>query len=45
MNNLDLVFDVGANIGLFAKYMYSKNAKKVILIEANPLIKESIENG
>ena len=44
LNNLDLVFDVGANIGLFAKYMYSKNAKKVILIEANPLIKESIEN-
>lgn len=43
LNYLDLVLDVGANIGLFAKYMYSKNAKKVILIEANPLIKENIE--
>lgn len=43
INDLDLVLDIGANIGLFAKYMYSKNAKKVILVEANPLIKKSIE--
>lgn len=42
LNDLDLVMDVGANIGLFAKYMYQKNAKKVILIEANPLIDSSI---
>ena len=43
LNDLDLVLDIGANIGLFAKYMYNKNAKKVILVEANPLIKKSIE--
>jgi FkbM family methyltransferase len=43
LNDLDLVLDIGANIGLFAKYMYNKNAKKVILVEANPLIKENIE--
>ena len=43
LNDLDLVLDIGANIGLFAKYMYGKNAKKVILVEANPLIKKSIE--
>ena len=43
LNDLDLVLDIGANIGLFAKYMYDKNAKKVILVEANPLLKKSIE--
>ena len=43
LNDLDLVLDIGANIGLFAKYMYNKNANKVILVEANPLIKKSIE--
>jgi FkbM family methyltransferase len=43
LNDLDLVMDVGANIGLFAKYMYGKNAKKVILVEANPLINKNIE--
>lgn len=42
LNDLDVVIDVGANIGLFAKYMYGKNTQKVILIEANPLIEESI---
>ena len=43
LNDLGLVLDIGANIGLFAKYMYGKNAKKVILVEANPLINKSIE--
>lgn len=43
LNDLDTVLDVGANIGLFAKYMYSKNANKVILVEANPLLKENIK--
>lgn len=43
LNDLDLVLDIGANIGLFAKYMYGKNANKVILVEANPLINKSIE--
>jgi len=41
--NLETVIDVGANVGLFAKYMYSINAKKVILVEANPYLKDSIE--
>lgn len=43
LNNLDTVIDIGANVGLFAKYMYSINAKKVILVEANPYLRESIE--
>ena len=43
LNDMDTVIDVGANIGLFAKYMYSKNAEKVILVEANPLIEENIK--
>lgn len=43
LNDLDLVLDIGANIGLFTKYMYDKNAKKVILVEANPLLKKSID--
>jgi len=44
LNDLDLVIDVGANIGLFAKYMYEKSASKVILVEANPLIGDSINS-
>ena len=43
LNDLDTVLDVGSNIGLFAKYMYGKNAKKVILVEANPLLDENIK--
>ena len=43
LENLDTVIDIGANVGLFAKYMYSINAKKVILVEANPYLKDSIE--
>ena len=43
LEDLDTVIDIGANVGLFAKYMYSMNAKKVILVEANPYLKESIE--
>ena len=43
LEDLDTVIDIGANVGLFAKYMYSINAKKVILVEANPYLKESIE--
>ena len=43
LENLDTVIDIGANVGLFAKYMYTINAKKVILVEANPYLKESIE--
>ena len=44
LNDMDTVIDVGANIGLFAKYMYSKNANKVILVEANPNLKDKIHN-
>ena len=44
LKNLDTVIDIGANVGLFAKYMYSVGAKKVFLVEANPYIKSSIEN-
>ena len=43
LENLDTVIDIGANVGLFAKYMHSVNAKKVILVEANPYLRESIE--
>ena len=43
LENLDTVIDIGANVGLFAKYMYSINAKKVILVEANPNLRDSIE--
>ena len=43
LEDLDTVIDIGANVGLFAKYMYSMNAKKVILVEANPYLRESIE--
>jgi FkbM family methyltransferase len=43
LDNLETVIDIGANVGLFAKYMYSINAKKVILVEANPYLKDSIE--
>ena len=44
INDLDTVIDIGANIGLFAKYMYSKGSKKVILVEANPNLKRKIHN-
>lgn len=44
LNDLDTVLDVGANIGLFAKYMYEKNTKKVILVEANPLLDINIKS-
>jgi FkbM family methyltransferase len=44
INNLDTVIDIGANIGLFAKYMYSKGAQKVVLVEANPNLEEKIKN-
>lgn len=43
LENLDTVIDIGANVGLFAKYMYSVNANKVILVEANPYLRDSIE--
>lgn len=44
LNDLDTVLDVGANIGLFGKYMYEKNTKKVILVEANPLLDINIKS-
>jgi len=43
LENLDSVVDIGANVGLFAKYMYNVGAKKVILAEANPHLRKSIE--
>ena len=43
LDNLNTVIDIGANVGLFAKYMYSINTKKVILVEANPYLRDSIE--
>jgi len=43
LENLETVIDIGANVGLFAKYMYSINTKKVILVEANPYLKDSIQ--
>ena len=44
INDMDVVLDIGANIGLFSKYMFEKkNAKHVILVEANPFLGENIE--
>jgi len=43
LEDLETVIDIGANVGLFAKYMYSINTKKVILVEANPYLRDSIE--
>lgn len=43
LTNLDVVLDVGANIGLFSKYVYWKRANKCILVEANPFIGNQIE--
>lgn len=44
INDLDTVIDIGANVGLFAKYMYSKGSKKVVLVEANPNLESNIKN-
>jgi FkbM family methyltransferase len=44
INNLDTVIDIGANVGLFAKYMYSKDARKVVLVEANPKLENNVKN-
>ena len=41
--DLDTVIDIGANVGLFSKYVIGKGAKKVYVVEANPYLKESIE--
>jgi len=35
IDNLNVVIDIGANVGLFAKYMLCKNAKKVFCYEPN----------
>jgi predicted methyltransferase len=34
--NLSLVFDVGANIGVFTQRALDLGARRVILVEANP---------
>jgi FkbM family methyltransferase len=44
INDLDTVIDIGANVGLFAKYMYSKGSNKVVLVEANPNLESNIKN-
>lgn len=44
INDLDTVIDIGANVGLFAKYMYSKGSNRVILVEANPNLESNIKN-
>lgn len=35
LNNLNIVVDIGANVGLFTKYMLYKNAKKIFCYEPN----------
>ena len=35
IDNLNVVIDIGANVGLFTKYMLYKNAKKVLCYEPN----------
>lgn len=44
LNDLDLVIDIGANVGLFAKYVKDRGAKNIIMIEGNPLLGESINS-
>lgn len=44
INDMDIVLDIGANIGLYSKYMYQKkNANKMILVEANPFLEKNIK--
>jgi len=41
-SDLDLFVDIGANTGLFTKYLYSRGCKKSILIEADPRLRNNI---
>ena len=43
LTDMDVVLDIGANIGLFSKYMYWKRANKCILVEANPFVGHQID--
>ena len=41
-DGLDNVVDIGANVGLFTKYMFTRNCKKAILVEADPRLRNNI---
>lgn len=41
-SDLNLVVDIGANTGLFTKYLYSRGCKRAILVEADPRLRNNI---
>lgn len=41
-NDLGVFVDIGANTGLFTKYLYSRGCKKAILVEADPRLRNNI---
>lgn len=43
LNDLDLVIDIGANVGLFSKYIKQRGANEIIMIEANPNLEKNIK--
>jgi FkbM family methyltransferase len=43
IDNLDVVVDIGANIGLFSKYAFFRGCKKSILVEADPRLEKNIK--
>lgn len=43
LNDLNLVVDIGANVGLFSKYLKYHGAKEIVLVEGNPNLKNKIE--
>jgi FkbM family methyltransferase len=45
LDNLNVVIDIGANVGLFTKYMLCKSAKKVFCYEPNKSAFESLSKN
>ncbi len=45
LDNLNVVIDIGANVGLFTKYMLHKNAKRVFCFEPNKLAFECLSKN
>ena len=43
---MNLYFDIGANVGEYTKVLFStKNVDKVICVEANPNLIQSLKNN
>lgn len=43
-DNLDCVVDIGANIGLFSKYIKQRGGKDIFMVEANPNLSNNIDS-